>query len=175
MKQGFLLIAGFLGAVILPILTIVAFTQIGILYSAISIAFTIGVVLLIKGLWKKANNNKRNLKYKETADAVSSFALTASKVMIVLGLVVFALCFLSGPTGFVDTFTTCGWCGGSGRVSSGKICTLCNGGGGASGTANRYTATIINWIGIIITSSGSLIYLITKKIKKKYNFTTYAE
>ena len=171
--EGIMLIAGIIGIVIMPILTIVAFMQVGLLYSVISIAFTSGVVLLIYAFWKKANLNKSNIKYKEKADALSSFVMTASKIMIIIGLLVFISCFLSGPTGSANTFTTCGWCGGSGIVSSGKICRLCNGGGGASGTSDRYTATVVNWLGVIAASSGWLIHFLTKKFKKKYYFTTY--
>ena len=166
--EGLLLIAGIIGVVILPILTIVAFIQIGWLYSIISVSFVAICVFLLYVLWKRESKNSNSTQHNERAEFVSKIATRFAVLAIILGALMFVACFVDGPTGYVGTFTQCGWCGGSGIVSSGKICGLCNGRGGAAGGSARYTSSITNWLGVVLATSGVVIIFAVKKLKKKF-------
>ena len=161
----------FVGTFILG-LTIAAFCQVGWFYSVLTIVFTSSVIILVFLLWKKASklsNVDKWIQAKKKARIISNVFTITSGIMIAGGLLMFLICFLSGPTSFADTFTECGWCGGSGIVSSGKLCSLCNGAGGALGSAARFTPTIITWLGVLIAVAGILIIVGTKHIKDRYD------
>ena len=162
--EGFLIVVGFMAAVFWTGLTIAAFFQVGWLHSILMIALTAGVLFFINSLCTKADNQRK----KEKAKTVSKIAIGVSAAMIIIGFLMFIFCFLLGPTGYVDTFTKCGWCGGAGTTSNGQICKLCYGGGGASGSSARYTATLSTWLGVLLASAGVAIILGTRSIKKKH-------
>ena len=157
----------FVGGLVLT-LAIVAFTQVGWFYSVVAVVLTSSIILLIRAIWKNARSRKNNKSGKDAARTVSYIAITVAAIMIVVGIIMFLVCFMS-PTSHVDTFTECGWCGGSGIVTGGKICSLCNGGGGASGSAARYTATDATWLGVLIATAGLVIILGTKFTMSQYD------
>lgn len=169
--EGAQLIGGFVATITLIVITIVALCMVGWLYSIIAIVFTGGILFLIHLLWKRTKTNKSDLQNNKMATTISNVVIGISVAIIVIGALMFLSCYLKGPTGYAEKLSECGWCGGDG-LDGGVICRLCYGSGGVTRTSARYSSTFLNWIGVLLVSSGVVIIFGTRHTKNKYCNTT---
>ncbi len=167
MSKGLVYLLFFFGTLVLG-LTVMAVIYVNIIYTLIAVAISLGAFFFLRSLWKKASTNPADTEATQTAANITKVAIIVSIVLIIVGAFVYLLYLQAGPTGYVDSFTECGWCGGCGRVSDGTRCSLCKGLGGAYRTDARYTITNSNWIGVLIADIGIAIIASSVLLKKKH-------